>query len=674
MSSHRSSRERTIFQPFPNNSATSHGGKSLSDREKTYRESITDPSSFWSNVASSDFYWKSPWTTTLSFNFHRSKGQIDTKWFAGGRTNMCYNCVDRWLPQHANRVAFYWEGNEPSERISLTYLQLHNDVCVLATLLKSKYGVRKGTCVTLYLPQITLGPIAMLALARIGAICNVVFGAFSSHALSSRMIDSKATLLITADCTVRGDKAVHLKKVADEALIDCEKAGVSVKCLVFDRHSRIGVVMKEGRDAWLRDELKEVAAVDRTVEWMDAEDILFYLYTSGSTGKPKGLVHTVGGYMVFVGTTFKFVFDYHPSDVYFCTADIGWITGHSYITFGPLLNCATSVLYEGLPAYPTPSRWWEIVDRYNVSIFYTAPTAIRSLIKVGNEHVTKTSRKSLRVLGSVGEPIDVEAWEWYYRVVGNSAVDVCDTWWQTETGGHMLTPLAGNTPTKPGSATLPVFGVVPVVLSDKNFSEISGEGTGLLCIGAPWPGLARTILGDHQRYESTYFSHDGYYFSGDGCRRDEDGYYWLTGRMDDVLNVSGHRLGTSEIESAINANPHVAESAVVGVSHEIKGQGIYAFVVFKDNVTISKEIIVSVLNTVRVEIGPIATPDVVHPGYGLPKTRSGKIMRRILRKIAERQFDELGDISTLADPSVVQELIQLQLQWVDKKGKSASHL
>ena len=466
---------------------------------------------------------------------------------------------------------------------------------------------------------------------------------------------------------MRADKPIHLKKIVDEALAECEAQGLVVKTIVYERHGRENVPMKPGRDVWYQDVVGAVTTADHSVEWVESEDPLFMLYTSGSTGKPKGLVHTTGGYMVFAATTFRFTFDYHPNDVFFCTADIGWITGHSYVTYGPLLNAATSMIFEGVPTYPSASRWWDIVDKYKVTQFYTAPTAIRSLMKFGDDAVKRTKRTTLRVLGSVGEPINREAWKWYYEVVGEKRADICDTWWQTETGGHMITPLPGNTPMKPGSATLPFFGIVPTLLNPATNEEVVGAGEGLLMIKAPWPGQARTIYGDHERYEQVYFPPiSPFYMTGDGARRDEDGYYWLTGRVDDVVNVSGHRLGTSEIECAINTNPHVVESAVVGVPHDIKGEGIYAYVTFKPEVEISQKIIDSVRATVRSVIGPLASPDAVHPAHGLPKTRSGKIMRRILRKIAVDALDELGDVSTLADPHVVDELIALKKQWVKK--------
>ena len=658
---HREKREKDLYDPTTQCQKHSLLGGTLEKRLAKYKESVDDPAKFWSEIAE-QFFWKTKWNKVFEYNFNINNGPIFQKWFEGGTTNMCYNCLDRHLPEHKDRVAFYWEGNEVGEAQKWTYGQIYDEVTKLAAVLKTEYGIKKGDAVSLYLPMITLGPVAMLALARIGAVCSVVFGGFSAQSLAARLVDSKSKVLITADGVFRGDKPIKLKEISDQALAECAKEGVDCKCLVYERHGREGVPMTEGRDKWYQD-LMAKATKDESIEWVESEDPLFMLYTSGSTGKPKGLLHTTAGYMIYAATTLKYSFDYHLEDVYFCTADIGWITGHTYVTYGPMLNCATSVLFEGLPTYPTPSRWWEICDKYKVNSFYTAPTAIRALMKSGETAVNKTSRASLRVLGTVGEPINIAAWDWYYNVVGNGRCDIIDTWWQTETGGHMITPLPGTTPLKPGSATIPFFGIQPAVLDPHNDNkEVEGNSVaeGLLCIKHPWPGQARTIFGDHERYQQVYFSYPGYYFSGDGCRRDKDGYYWLTGRVDDVLNVSGHRLGTSEIECAINTHPAVVESAVVGMPHDIKGEGIYAYVCFKEGVIVSKELLAGIKTTVRSVIGPLATPDVIHPASGLPKTRSGKIMRRILRKIAvnETSADALGDISTLADPGVVQELIQ----------------
>lgn len=670
---HRDAKDQRVFAPNEANSKLSKVGPTLDDRMRQYKESVDAPSKYWAEIAKANFFWKTLWeddSSVCSFNFNKTKGPVKISWFDGATTNICFNAVDRHIQEgRQDKVAFYWEGNDVGEHAAMTFGQLRDEVCKLAYLLKTKFGVTKGTRVSIYLPMITLGPIAMLAVARLGAICSVVFGGFSAHSLSARLIDSQSTVLITAEGTMRGDKPIHLKKIVDEALADCESQGVPCKCLVYERHGRDGVPMQEGRDFWLQDQLASLPAeaTQTEVEWVEAEHPLFLLYTSGSTGKPKGLEHTTGGYMVYAHTTFTTTFDYHPDDVYFCTGDIGWITGHTYATWGPLLAGATSILFEGVPTHPTPSRWWDIVDKYMVTQFYTAPTAIRALMKSGEGPVKKTSRASLRVLGSVGEPINVEAWSWYYNVVGDGHCDIVDTWWQTETGGHMITPLPGNTPMKPGSASLPFFGVQPALLDPSTLKEIEGPGEGLLVITHSWPGQARTIYNDAERFAQTYFPVDGYYMTGDGARRDSDGYYWLTGRVDDVLNVSGHRLGTSEVECAVNTHPSVVESAAVGIPHDVKGEGIYVFVCFKEGIEINQKLLDSIKAIVRNEIGAIATPDVIHPAHGLPKTRSGKIMRRILRKIAAGQIDELGDISTLADPHVVDELLSLKEQWVNKK-------
>eukprot|EP00759_Apiculatamorpha_spiralis_P029340 PhF_6_TR31516/c0_g1_i5/m.46442/K01895/ACSS, acs; acetyl-CoA synthetase len=652
-------RDNKVYPPVSKNTTLT----SLEQRKELHAKALADRPAFWAEIAKSNFYWEKPFTQVLDYNYDIRKGPIYQTWFKDGTTNVCYNCVDRHLGAHKDQIAFYWEGNDVGEATTITYGQLHTEVCKLATVLRTNYGVKKGDTVAIYLPMVALGPIAMLACARIGATCNVVFGGFSAHALASRIKDAKSTVLITAEGTFRGSKPVHLKKIADEAVADCKTAGIDVRMIVYERHGRDGVPMQEGRDVWYQDVIASAAA-DPFVEWVEAEHPLFMLYTSGSTGNPKGLVHSTGGYMVYAATTFKYVFDYKPDhDIYFSTADIGWITGHSYLTFGPLLNRATSILFEGVPTHPTPSRWWEIVDKYKVTQFYTAPTAIRALMKEGDSWVTKTSRSTLRVLGSVGEPINVAAWNWYYQVVGGSKCDIVDTFWQTETGGIMITPLPGCTPLKPGSATLPFFGQAPVVLTAEG-QVIEGPGEGLLVMSAPWPGQARTVHGDHQRYTETYFStYPGYYVTGDGCRRDADGYYWITGRVDDVLNVSGHRIGTGEVENAINHHPGVVESAVVSVPHDIKGEGIYAYVTFQEGIEITKDLLHAIKTTVRNEIGPIATPDVVQPAPHLPKTRSGKIMRRILRKIAQGIYSDFGDTSTLADPACVDVLIELHKKW-----------
>ncbi|KAF5224848.1 putative acetyl-CoA synthetase [Trypanosoma cruzi] len=657
--------DKDVVQPYKANSARSYVGKSISDRQALYAESKKDPVLFWSKIAADNFYWKNLWPSekpAMEFNFHKSKGKVFVKWFDGARTNICYNALDRHLTQHKDRVCYYWEGNAEGETSSVTYGNMHEAVLQLAAVLRHQYGVRKGQVVTLYLPMIPFTVQLMLAVARIGAVVSVVFAGFSGKALASRIIDSASELVITADSSFRGEKPIPLKEVVDVAIAECESEGHHIQCLVYERHGRENIPMKSGRDRWYGDVVAAMTAsqlADCPIEWVGAEDPLFMLYTSGSTGKPKAILHTVGGYMVFAGTTFKYSFDYHEDDVYFCTADIGWVTGHSYVVYGPMLNAATSVLFEGTPTYPTPSRWWELVDKYGVTVFYTAPTAIRSLMQYDDEPVKRTSRATLRVLGSVGEPINVEAWRWYYGVVGEGHVDISDTWWQTETGGHLITPLPGCTPLKPGSATLPFFGIEPALLDPITNAEIDGPGEGLLVIKSPWPGQARTIFGDSERYEQMYFSVDGYYMTGDGARRDEDGYYWITGRVDDVLNVSGHRIGTSEVEDAVNTHPLVVESAVVGIPHDTKGEGIYVYVTFHQNTIIDKDLLNAVRATVRKVIGPLATPDHIHPAQcGLPKTRSGKILRRILRKIAAGIFDGLGDISTLADQTIVAKLIE----------------
>ncbi|AES80776.1 acetate-CoA ligase [Medicago truncatula] len=629
---------------------------------KMYKRSIEDPAGFWSEIAS-EFYWKQKWGDQVCHeNFDVRKGNVNIEWFKGGITNICYNCLDRNVEAGlGDKVAFYWEGNELGVDATLTYTQLLHQVCQVANYLKD-IGVKKGDAVIIYLPMLMELPITMLACARIGAVHSVVFAGFSSESLSQRIIDCKPKVVITCNAVKRGSKVIYLKDIVDTAINDSTQNGVSIDvCVTYDNKlalKREETKWTKGRDIWWQDVIPHCPTTC-PVEWLDAEDPLFLLYTSGSTGKPKGVVHTTGGYMVYTATTFKYAFDYKPSDIYWCTADCGWITGHSYVTYGPILNGATVVLYEGAPNYPDAGRSWNIVDKYKVSIFYTAPTLVRSLMRDGDEHVTRYSRKSLRVLGSVGEPINPSAWRWFYNVIGDSRCPISDTWWQTETGGFMITPLPGAWPQKPGSATCPFFGVQPVIV-DENGVEIEGECSGYLCIKKSWPGAFRTLYGDHERYETTYFKpFAGYYFSGDGCSRDKDGYYWLTGRVDDVINVSGHRIGTAEVESALVSHPKCAEAAVVGVEHEVKGQSIYAFVTLVDGVPYSEELRKDLVLTVRKQIGAFAAPDKIHWAPGLPKTRSGKIMRRILRKIASRQLDELGDTSTLAEPNVVTELIEL---------------
>ncbi|XP_049382384.1 acetyl-coenzyme A synthetase, chloroplastic/glyoxysomal-like isoform X1 [Solanum stenotomum] len=627
-----------------------------------YQRSVHDPSGFWSDIAS-EFYWREKWGQQVYHeNFDVRKGKIKIEWFKGGMTNICYNCLDRNIESgKGDKTAIYWEGNEPGLDSSMTYNQLLARVCQLANYLKD-VGVHKGDAVVIYLPMLMELPIAMLACARIGAIHSVVFAGFSAESLAQRIIDCRPKVVITCNAVRRGSKIIYLKEIVDSALLESARKGIVTDvCLTYENDSAMKKAMTKwtkGRDIWWQDVILKYP-VTCDVEWVDAEDPLFLLYTSGSTGKPKGVLHTTGGYMVYTATTFKYAFDYKPTDIYWCTADCGWITGHSYVTYGPLLNGATVVVFEGAPNYPDVGRCWDIVDKYKVSIFYTAPTLVRSLMREGDEHVSRYSRKSLRVLGSVGEPINPSAWRWFFNVIGDARCPISDTWWQTETGGFMITPLPGAWPQKPGSATFPFFGVQPVIVDEKGV-EIEGECSGYLCVKSSWPGAFRTLHGDHERYETTYFSaFPGYYFSGDGCSRDKDGYYWLTGRVDDVINVSGHRIGTAEVESALVSHPQCAEAAVVGVEHEVKGQGIYAFVTLVEGVPYSDDLRKSLVMVVRNQIGAFAAPDKIHWAPGLPKTRSGKIMRRILRKIASRQLDELGDTSTLADPTVVDQLIAL---------------
>ncbi|KMZ58229.1 Acetate--CoA ligase [Zostera marina] len=628
-----------------------------------YRRSVRDPAGFWGDIAA-EFYWKEKWDCekVCSENLDVRKGTVEIEWFKGGKTNICFNALDRIVDNgDGDKVALYWEGNVPGLDDKLTYKELLDKVCQLSNYLKD-VGVKKGDAVVIYLPMLAELPISMLACARIGAVHSVVFAGFSAESLAQRIIDCKPNVVITCNAVLRGDKPILLKNIVDQAITQSADNGVSVDlCLTYENQSAMkkeATKWQADRDIWWQDVVPKYPNTC-LVEWVDAEDPLFLLYTSGSTGKPKGVLHTTGGYMVYAATTFKYAFDYKPSDVYWCTADCGWITGHSYVSYGPLLNGASVVIFEGAPNYPDSGRCWDIVDKYNVTIFYTAPTLVRSLMREKNEYVTRYSRKSLRVLGSVGEPINPSAWRWFYNIVGDSRCPISDTWWQTETGGFMITPLPGSWPQKPGSATFPFFGVQPVIVDEKG-NEIEGECSGYLCVKNSWPGAFRTLYGDHDRYETTYFKpFPGYYFSGDGCSRDGDGYYWLTGRVDDVINVSGHRIGTAEVESALVLHPQCVEAAVVGVEHEVKGQGIYAFVTLVDGVTYSEELRKSLILSVRNQIGAFAAPDKIHWAPGLPKTRSGKIMRRILRKIASRQLEELGDISTLADPAVVDQLIAL---------------
>jgi acetyl-CoA synthetase len=616
--------------------------------EEKYQASITNPDSFWREEAGR-LQWMTPFTKVKNTSFNEADFGI--KWFEDGQLNVSQNCLDRHLAERGDQVAIIWEGDEPSQSRKITYNELHKDVCRLANAMKA-LGVSKGHRVTLYLPMIPEAAMAMLACTRIGAIHTIVFGGFSPEALAGRIQDCDSSLVITADAGMRGGKTVPLKANVDAALASCP----SVKNVIVIAHVGNEIDMQSGRDHFHGDLIAKVSD-DCPPEPMNAEDPLFILYTSGSTGKPKGVLHTTGGYLVWVAMTFSYVFNYQKGEVFWCAADIGWVTGHSYVVYGPLANGATTVMFEGVPNYPDHSRFWQICDRYEVNIFYGAPTALRSLMREGNDYVTRTSRTSLRLLGSVGEPINPEAWEWYYHVVGESRCPIVDTWWQTETGGAMITPLPGAMALKPGSATLPMFGV-KTQLVDAEGQILEGPCEGNLCLTDSWPGQMRTVWGDHERFFQTYFStYPGKYFTGDGCRRDEDGYHWITGRVDDVINVSGHRMGTAEVESALVAHPKVAEAAVVGFPHDIKGQGIYAYVTLNADAMESAQMRKDLIQWVRKEIGPIATPDVIHFAAGLPKTRSGKIMRRILRKIAEGDVSNLGDTSTLADPSVVDSLI-----------------
>ena len=617
--------------------------------QEMYARSISDPDGFWREEGKR-VDWIKPYTKVKNTSFDPQN--VFIKWYEDGTLNVCYNCVDRHLEKRGDQVAIIWEGDDPTVDEKITYRQLHERVCKFANVLKAN-GVKKGDRVTIYLPMIPEAAYAMLACARIGAVHSVVFGGFSPDSIAGRIIDADSKFIITADEGLRGGRHIALKKNVDEAL---KKTKGGEKVLVV-RHTGNDVPWVADRDIWLHEELVKVTADCPPVE-MNAEDPLFILYTSGSTGKPKGVLHTSGGYLVFCAMTHQYVFDYHDGDIYWCTADVGWVTGHSYILYGPLANGATTLMFEGVPNYPTPSRFWHVIDKWDVNTFYTAPTAIRALMGAGDDFVKRTDRSSLRLLGSVGEPINPEAWEWYHRVVGDRRCPIVDTWWQTENGGILISPLPGATRLKPGSATLPVFGIKPGIVDDQG-ALIEGVGTGNLVILDSWPSQARTLWGDHERFVQTYFTnYKGMYFSGDGCRRDEDGYYWITGRVDDVINVAGHRMGTAEVESALVAHPKVAEAAVVGYPHDIKGQGIYCYVTLKAGESPSDELKRELVAHVRHEIGPIAAPDQLQFAPGLPKTRSGKIMRRILRKIAEDDFSNLGDISTLAEPAVVQDLIE----------------
>ena len=614
-----------------------------------YAQSMDDPAAFWGEQGKR-IDWFKPFTKVKNTSF--DPHNVSIKWYEDGTTNVAHNCIDRHLATRGDQTAIIWEGDDPNESKHITYRELHGHVSRFANVLKA-HGVQKGDTVTIYMPMIPEAAYAMLACARVGAVHSIVFGGFSPDSLAGRIEGCKSKVVITADEGLRGGRKVALKVNADEAV---KKTGDIVTSMIVVRRTGGKVAMQEGRDYWYDEEMAKVSG-DCPPAHVNAEDPLFILYTSGSTGAPKGVVHTTGGYLVYASMTHQYVFDYHEGDIYWCTADVGWVTGHSYIVYGPLANGATTLMFEGIPNYPTMSRFWEVIDKHKVNIFYTAPTAIRSLMGAGEEPVKKTSRASLRLLGSVGEPINPEAWAWYHRVVGDDRCPIVDTWWQTETGGVLITPLPGATALKPGSATRPFFGVKPEVV-DANGVVLEGACEGNLVLADSWPGQMRTVYGDHERFVQTYFStYPGKYFTGDGCRRDEDGYYWITGRVDDVINVSGHRMGTAEVESALVAHPKVSEAAVVGYPHDIKGQGIYAYVTLMTGEAPSEELRKELVGWVRKEIGPIASPDVIQFAPGLPKTRSGKIMRRILRKIAENEFGSLGDTSTLADPTVVDDLI-----------------
>jgi acetyl-CoA synthetase len=615
--------------------------------QEMYARSIKDPNGFWGDESKRIDWIKQP-SKVKNTSF---TGNVSIKWFEDGTLNASYNCVDRHLAKRGAQTALLWEGDDPMDDKKITYKQLHAEVCKFANVLKAQ-GVKKGDRVTIYMPMIPEAAVSILACARIGAVHSVIFGGFSPDSIAGRLEDCKSTCVVTADEGLRGGRKIPLKANVDEA---CRKVG-GVTSVIVVKRTNAPVNMQKGRDVYY-DEIAKTVPADCPCEEMSAEDPLFILYTSGSTGKPKGVLHTTGGYLLYASMTHQYVFDYHDGDVYWCTADVGWVTGHSYIVYGPLSNGAISLMFEGVPNYPTTSRFWEVCDKHNVNIIYTAPTAIRALMQGGDGPVKKTSRKSLRLLGSVGEPINPEAWEWYYHVVGDDRCPVVDTWWQTETGGILITPLPGATKLKPGSATRPFFGVIPQIV-DAEGKVQEGATSGNLCIADSWPGQMRTVYGDHERFIQTYFStYPGKYFTGDGCRRDEDGYYWITGRVDDVINVSGHRMGTAEVESALVAHPKVSEAAVVGYPHDIKGQGIYAYVTLMAGEKPSEELRKELVGWVRKEIGPFASPDLIQFSPGLPKTRSGKIMRRILRKIAEDEFGNLGDTSTLADPAVVDDLV-----------------
>ena len=617
--------------------------------EEAYKFALDNPEAFWEKEGKR-INWINPYTRVKDVTW--SNNDVNIKWFYDGTLNASYNCIDRHLSDKSDQIAIIWEGDDPNESKKITYKELHQKVSKFANMMKH-YGVQKGDRVTIYMPMIPEAAYAMLACSRIGAIHSVVFGGFSPDALAGRILDCDSKFLITADEGIRGGKIVPLKVNSDKALEQCP----DVKNVFVVKRTGGDIEMKEDRDLWYH-EAVELVGDECPPEEMNAEDPLFILYTSGSTGKPKGVLHTTGGYIVYASYTHEIIFDYHDKDIYWCTADVGWVTGHSYIVYGPLANGATTLMFEGVPNYPSNSRFWEVCDKHSVNIFYTAPTAIRALMKEGDAPVKSTSRKSIRLLGTVGEPINPEAWMWYFNIVGEKKCPIVDTWWQTETGATLISPLPGVTDLKPGSASKPLPGVRPVLL-DSEGNILEGKNEGNLCIADSWPGQMRTVYGDHKRFIETYFSqYDGYYFTGDGCKRDEDGYYWITGRVDDVINVSGHRMGTAEVESALVSHEKVSEAAVVGFPHEIKGQGIYAYVTLNAGENGNEEIRKELINWVRKEIGPIASPDLIQFAPNLPKTRSGKIMRRILRKIAENDYSELGDTSTLAEPMVVDELIE----------------